>query len=324
MRLVLVELSRFFSRRAVVLLILAAALLTALVAGTTIWDSRPVSADETARAEAQVQQTVSSPQFKRDLRECEQDPADFFGPGGTSADCAPNLTPSAESYLNRSTLSLDEERGDSGIAIVVIVTVLMIIAGTTFAGADWASGSMSNQLLFEPRRQRVWWAKAVAAFLGTGLSALVLVVAFWLALSLTAESRGIHTGATVQEAIRWLAGRGVLLAAVAGLGGFALTMLVRHTVGTLAILFAYAAGGEALLALLPVERPGRFSPASNVFAWVRDGVRVFDPSVTCTPTQQVCEQQFRLSLAHGATYLGILLVLAMGLSLLSFARRDVP
>ena len=42
------------------------------------------------------------------------------------------------------------------------------------------------------------------------------------------------------------------------------------------------------------------------------------------PAQQVCEQQFRLSLAHGATYLWILLVLAMGLSVLTFARRDVP
>ena len=324
MRLVLVELSRFFSRRAVVLLILAAALLTVLVAGTTIWDSRPVSAEEMAQARAQVQASVSQPQFKRDLRECQQNPADFLGPDAVAGDCAPNLTPRPEYYLNRSTLSLDEERGDSGIAIVVIVTVLMIIAGTTFAGADWASGSMSNQLLFEPRRQRVWWAKALAAFVGTGISALVLIVAFWLALYLTAQSRGIDTGATVQEAIRWLAGRGVLLAAVAGLGGFALTMLVRHTVGTLAILFAYAAGGEALLALLPIEHSGRFSPASNVFAWIRDGVRVFDPSVTCTPTQQMCEQQFHLSLTHGATYLGILLVLAMGLSVFSFARRDIP
>jgi hypothetical protein len=277
-----------------------------------------------AQARAQVQQTVSQPQFQHDLRECEQDPGDFLGPDATAADCAPNLTPRAEDYLNRSTLSLDEERGDSGIAVVVIVTVLMIIAGTTFAGADWASGSMSNQLLFEPRRQRVWWAKAVAAFVGTGVSALVIVVGFWLALYLAAQSRGIDTGATAQEAIRWLAGRGVLLAAVAGLGGFALTMLVRHTVGTLAILFAYAAGGEALLALLPIERPGRFSPANNLFAWIRDGVRVFDPSVTCTPTQQVCEQQFRLSLGHGATYLAILLVLAMVLSLFSFARRDIP
>jgi len=309
MRLVLVELSRFFSRRAVVLLILAAALLTVLVAGTTIWDSRPVSAEEMAQARAQVQASVSQPQFKRDLRECQQNPADFLGPDAVAGDCAPNLTPRPEYYLNRSTLSLDEERGDSGIAIVVIVTVLMIIAGTTFAGADWASGSMS---------------KALAAFVGTGISALVLIVAFWLALYLTAQSRGIDTGATVQEAIRWLAGRGVLLAAVAGLGGFALTMLVRHTVGTLAILFAYAAGGEALLALLPIEHSGRFSPASNVFAWIRDGVRVFDPSVTCTPTQQVCEQQFHLSLTHGATYLGILLVLAMGLSVFSFARRDIP
>ena len=40
------------------------------------------------------------------------------------------------------------------------VTLLMLLAGTTFAGHDWNTGSMSNQLLFEPRRARVWVAKA--------------------------------------------------------------------------------------------------------------------------------------------------------------------
>ena len=29
---------------------------------------------------------------------------------------------------------------------------MMLLVGTTFAGHDWNTGSMSNQLLFEPRR----------------------------------------------------------------------------------------------------------------------------------------------------------------------------
>ena len=44
----------------------------------------------------------------------------------------------------------EQEQQDSGIGVLVIVSALMLIAGATFAGADWASGSMSNQLLFEP------------------------------------------------------------------------------------------------------------------------------------------------------------------------------
>ena len=52
MRLLLVELSRFRSRRAIVLLLLAAALLTALVTVTTILDTKPVTAEDRAAAEA--------------------------------------------------------------------------------------------------------------------------------------------------------------------------------------------------------------------------------------------------------------------------------
>ena len=125
----------------------------------------------------------------------------------------------------------------------------MILVGTTYAGADWATGSMSNQLLFEPRRLRVWATKALTAFLVCGVAAGVLLGAFWVALSLTADARGIATATPVLEQIRWMTARGVALAALGGLGGYALTMLLRHTVGTLALLFVYAAGGEALLAL---------------------------------------------------------------------------
>ena len=51
----------------------------------------------------------------------------------------------------------------------------LLLVGATFAGADWNSGSMSNQLLFEPRRLRVWAAKA-GAVVATGLLSCGLVV----------------------------------------------------------------------------------------------------------------------------------------------------
>ena len=55
----------------------------------------------------------------------------------------------------------------------------MIIVGTTFAGADWSSGSMSNQLLFEPRRPKVWLAKGAAVLVGTLVASAVILTAFW-------------------------------------------------------------------------------------------------------------------------------------------------
>jgi hypothetical protein len=325
MRLLRVELSRFCSRRAVVLLLLTAALLTALLAGTTLWNTRPVSATELAEAQAQVREQMSQPAFQRDLQTCRDDPEDFFGPGTDAADCDANLVPQPENYLNRTSLDLRQEARGTGIAVVVLVSALMILVGTTYAGADWATGSMSNQLLFEPRRLKVWATKALTAFLVCGVAAGVLLGAFWVALSLTAEGRGIATTTPVLEQIRWMTARGVALAALGGLGGYALTMLLRHTVGTLALLFVYAAGGEALLAILPVDGSSRFSPSYNVFAWIRDGIRVYDQSVVCRPSQAAsCDQRITISLVDGASYLGVLLVVTLLVSAVLFRRRDVP
>ncbi len=324
MRQLRVELSRYFSRRAIVLLLVAAGLLTVLVTGTTVSDTRPVSAREQAAARAQVQEQLDSPQFERDLASCEQNPEQFFGPGAGKGDCEAQLTPTPQQFLSREPLSLDRQRESGGLALVVILAALMIIAGTTFAGGDWATGSMSNQLIFQPRRLRVWTAKAVGVTLASATVSAVLLAVFWVTLLLVAQSRGIQTPVSVQREVVWMVARGVTLAALVGLGGYALTMLLRSTVGTLALLFAYAAGGEALLALSPVPRSGMWSLTNNVFAWIRDGVRVFDGTVVCSTREPLCDQTYTVSLAHGSVYLGTLLVATLVVSTLAFRRRDVP
>ena len=324
MRLVLVELTRFRSRRAIALMLLAAVLLATLFAFTTIWDTRPVNAADVARAEAQVERDKSSRWFKQELARCESNPEEYNGPGATAADCAESMTPRPEWYLERRQLVLDDVRNEAGIGLVVLLAGIMVIIGTTFAGADWASGSMSNQLLFEPRRSRVWLAKAGALFLAATAVSAVLLAAFWTVLYLAAESRGISTGATVQESIRWMSARGALLAGLGGLVGYALTMLLRHTVGTLGLLFAYVAAGEAIVAALPVEGIGRWSLANNMMGWLHNGFEYWDSSITCPGGGFDCDQSALLSLGESVTYLGPIMLLVVLLSALSFRRRDIP
>jgi ABC-2 type transport system permease protein len=323
MRLLGVELTRFHSRRAIVLILVAAALLTALLALTTIWDTRPVSADELAQAESLAQAEAQRPRHQRELERCERDPQRFFGPDATTEDCA-RLTPKPEWFTGRPPLSLEEQKGTSGAAVIILVTTLMVVIGTTFAGADWASGSVSNQVLFEPRRPRVWSAKAGAVLLGTLAATAVILAGFWVALYVVAESRGIATGAGVQEEIRWTVARGVLLSAGAAVGAYALTMLLRHTVGTLAVLFAYAIGGEILIATLPIEGIGRWSLYNNVAAWLDNGYTYYDPSLPCPPGLEYCTQAAFLSLGGAAAFLGGLVLVAGALSLIHFRRRDIP
>ena len=94
--------------------------------------------------------------------------------------------------------------------------------------------------------------------------ALVALSGFWLILGLVAA------GARHRRAVRatsthvvWHVVRAVALAMGAGLGAFALTMIFRHTVATLALLFVYSIGGEIVVNLLPFEGAGRWSLGNN-------------------------------------------------------------
>ncbi|MGZ8744170.1 MAG: hypothetical protein ACXWXO_14725 [Nocardioides sp.] len=324
MRLFLVELDRLRSRRAVALLVLAAALLTALLAATAIWDTRPVSGAERADAEVQAAAAEADPMFQRDLEQCREDPEEWFGPGTVAEECDRVLTPRAEDYLARNQLDLGLMVENRAVGVVLIVTALLIICGATFAGGDWASGSVGNQLLFRPRRLPVWGAKAGAVLVGSVAASGVIVGGFWLTMWLTAEARGIVTPDPVVNDIWWMSVRGVVLATAGAVGGFALTMLLRSTVATMAVLFAYVVGGEALILALPLEKATQWSLSNNVFAWINDGNRVYDPDIVCPPGRGGCDQSYVITLQHAAVYLGVLLGLAVLASIVSFRRRDIP
>ena len=324
MRLVRVELTRFRSRRAVVLMLLAAGILAAVLAGATILETRPVSAADQAAAQAMADAEADQPYVRQELARCQRNPERYGGRAFDAAGCEGLVVPQPDWFLQRSTLSLHEERTDSGLATIIIVCAIMVIVGTTFAGADWASGSVSNQLLFEPRRLKVWLAKSAAVVVATLVTSVLIVAGFWLALYVAAEARDIATPVSALEQIAWLSLRGVALSALGALGGFALTMLVRHTVGTLAVMFVYSVGGEALTAALPFPGVARLSLVNNLFAWLLDGHEYYDSSINCDAGQNMCDQTALLTLSEGATYLAILLLVVVFASMVSFLRRDVP
>jgi ABC-2 type transport system permease protein len=320
MRLLGVELRRFASRRAVAVLLLVAAALAVLLVVSAAYGTRPPSATERAVAEQQLGEQVVAAQAELDA--CLADPEAYLGGGATARDCEATQ-PRVEWFLERQPLDLADEVEGRGTVLLVLLAGIGIVAGATFAGADWASGSLANQLLFEPRRTRVWLAKAVAVVLGTTLAAAAVVAGFWLALHLVAAGRDVATTARTWEVVLGVSGRGVALVAAVTLGGYALTMLMRSTVGTLGLLFGYAVVGEGLTASLPFDRMSRWSLPENVQAWLHDGSDVFDESI-CGPTDRGCSPWYELGLGHASAYLGGLLLLAVVASLVAFRRRDVP
>lgn len=320
MRQLVVEARRLRSRRAVAVVLLVSLAAAVLLAASTIWSTR--SATEAEVTEAQQQLAAESAETREEYEQCLADPP------SQPADVAPDqrceeLNPQLAWFLPRETLDLAGQLGSSGLALALILAGAAIVVGTTFAGADWQSGSLSTQLLFRPRRLRLWSAKAMAVVLGVSLSAAAVTAGYWLSLLLVARARRLPVPTGLVQDIALHGSRSVLLAAACALGAFALTMALRSTMVTLALLFAYAVAGEALWASLPFARASQWSLATNVQAWIRNGVEVFDESI-CGPTRQGCDPTYVLSGAHGAAYLGALLLVAVLLSLLTFPRRDVP
>jgi ABC-2 type transport system permease protein len=158
---------------------------------------------------------------------------------------------------------------------------------------------------------------------GAVVSAATMLALFWGSLALFAHARGIGPTSDAWRLVGETSGRGLALVAAVALGGFALTMGLRHTVATLGLLFGYAVVGEALAASLPFEKMSQWSLANNLLAWVHDGFEVRDGSL-CAGTVGACSPFYTLTLNHAALYLGGLLLLAVVISLVTFRRRDLP
>ena len=158
--------------------------------------------------------------------------------------------------------------------------------------------------------------------IGSGLVAVVVLSGYWLALGAFAQARDIAVPSAHVSEVAWHVVRAVALAMGAGLGGFALTMIFRHTVATLALLFVYSVGGEIAVNLLPFEGAGRWSVGNNVIGWLATHHRYFDTTIDCTPGERCSSMQVMTHLEAGP-FLGILLLVAVAVSLLWFRRRDI-
>lgn len=319
--LIRVELTRYRTRRVILLIVLAAAVLTALVAFKTAWDTRPPSASEIRTANAAAEADSSRADIKEQVALCEQDPDAYLDPGSTPDQCAAALRESAKNYLPREPLELHGTLKGNGIGIALLIVALLIIAGSTFAGADWKSGSIRNQVLFEPRRSRVWAAKAIASGIGSGAVAFVLLGGFWLTLLLVAADRDVAHGSDVVNDIVWHVLRATLLAAGAGIGAFALTTLFRNSTATLSLLFAYSIGGELLTYLLPVDGLARWTLTNNVFGWLETRLEFFD-STNCG-NRGSCSTPVHISHLDAGLYLLVVLLIGCALSWAAFRRRDI-
>ncbi|RYB89050.1 hypothetical protein EUA06_18285 [Nocardioides glacieisoli] len=322
--LLLVELTRLRWRRAVVVLLVACLLVPVAICLGAAWNTRPFSDADVAEAERLAQFEADQPYIQQEIERCQENP-EMYG-GGPDVDCVEMITPSAANYLYRQTLDVGSVLDNEATAVVSLLAVVLLVLGTTFVGHDWNTGSISNQLLFEPRRRRVWAAKGLAVLLvGLVVGALALLV-FWGAVGVLVAQRDIAVEPGQWAVVRNTAARGVLLVALSGFLGYALTMLLRSTVATLAIGLGVAAAGSIAVLATFGEGAQRWLLPTNAYAVLDNGYEYYVWSPACDVMVQggtdPCTQT--ISLGAGATYLAVVLAVVVVASLVSFRRRDLP
>jgi hypothetical protein len=317
MRLVLVELTRLRWRRAAMVLMGLGVLAPLAVFIGLLVTTNTQSLDDLV--------AEHGPVVRDEYNSCVEHPQRYGVPTDLSdADTAAGCESYVSQSWGNSRLDLVEQReSGTGPAIIVLITLVMLLAGTTFAGHDWNTGSMGNQLLFEPRRARVWAAKLAAVVLAGGGLALAVLVAYWTGLYAVASARDLPIPDHAMVAAYKQAVLGTIFVAGGAAFGYALTMLLRSTVGTLGLLFAAGFLGLVVVGALGIESAEQVMPWGNFIAYTVGGYTYYNYDI-CVGPGDGCNPAHVIERLHGTVYFLVVLVATGVPSFLSFLRRDVP
>jgi hypothetical protein len=133
--------------------------------------------------------------------------------------------------------------GKSLTATLEGISVLMIfvgaVLGASFVGAEFHQGSLTSQLLYEPRRWRVHFAKASAVALGCAVFAAGLCLVVTGLMYAGSEVHGIVRGI---DAVWWRhrsvqVGRATATGASAAIMAYAVALVTRRTSAAIVAFF---------------------------------------------------------------------------------------
>ena len=325
-RLTRVELHRLFSRRLVVLSLLAGVVVTAFFL-VTAWDAaRPMTADQQAQAQqayddARAEWEQNGEQI---VAQCRQAEADERAQGQDVDFGCDQIGPQHDQYF-ATVQPLAESLPTTLTLQAFALLLLAFLVGATATAAELSTGAMSSWLTFEPRRLRVYGSKVLAPGLGTApvtAALLLLLVGGSWAVAHGADATGTMTaaawGSTGRMVLRIFA-----LTVLAAAAGAALGFLLRHTAAVLGVAIGYLVVAEGVVgSVLPRSQPWLVRP--NLEGWVLGGTTYTIPDCTTGPQGRMCDLvAHELAFGHSAAYVLALVAAVVVLAALVFRRRDV-
>jgi ABC-2 type transport system permease protein len=140
-----------------------------------------------------------------------------------------------------------------------------VVAGASFIGAEWGTGSMATLLTWEPRRGRVLVAKLIAMAATAAVAAMVVLL---LVVVFLIPSGVVHGTMANLDGSWWLGmlgswWRGGALAAMGAGLGLGLGGVLRNSAGAIAIWLVFQ---YLISQLLTLWKPGwfRWLPEGNI------------------------------------------------------------
>jgi hypothetical protein len=187
--------------------------------------------------------------------------------------------------------------------------------GASFVGAEFNVGSLTTQLLFEPRRWRVHLAKATGVAIGAFLVAFAVLAFVALAMYLGSELKGVVAGVDgsfvshrVGEALR------ISTAVAAGAAmAYCVTLVTKRSSAGITVFFVQY---PLLFLLDPKRMPfgliSHYSPLRGLLAIAVDPLHATGPNERAIHT-----------MAGGAVLTAIWVVVAVSASGSLFSRAEV-
>ncbi|MBA3727894.1 MAG: hypothetical protein H0W94_01570 [Actinobacteria bacterium] len=164
----------------------------------------------------------------------------------------------------------------------VPLLLLAWVLAASFIGAEWHAGTVATQLTWEPRRLRVFLAKALVAIVLAAVLTVVLQALLGAALVPAAAFRGSTEGldeAWLREGLGVLL-RGAVIAAIAAAFGYSIASVARNTAASMGLGFGYLIIFEQLVAgLRPGWQPWLLVPNIAVFLSGDSNLGFIDRSV---------------------------------------------
>lgn len=322
-RLLPIEIRRLLARRVFRVLIGLAVVATVLLLGRQF----ALSNRDVAGAQARARQQAAT-EYARNAQSqavCRQSPPPN-APAGICDVAGPSQDELYRDLYRDPRFSFANSAGGLVGVVVAGASLLGLVIGASYIGAEWAAGTMASMLTWEPRRLRVLWAKLLAAMVVLTVTGLLLTLVALGGAYLVAATRGT-TALSTHHLLTTLTThtlRGLLLVALLTGAGCAVAGFGRGTPVALGATLGYLVVFETVLRNL---RPAwaRWYVLPNAVAVVQGHLSLFG-SQEAERSNSIFFKPARVFVLHadrGAIYLGTLFALFVLVWALTFTRRDV-